>query len=373
MLQRDGSKVKVFISWSGQTSRQVAEALRDWLPSVLQTVEPYVSSEDIYKGVRWNVDVSKELEQSTYGILCVTADNIGAPWLNFEAGALSKSFDMGFVSPFLLGLNAGELSGPLAQFQSTTCERTDVFKLLKSINAVTKIPLDAIRLNAAFERWWPELHSSIESIEKAASDAKPQRKPSRTAEAMMTELLGLAREHQKALTNLLAPYAPDHSSTRVLAEVPVNYKEVTFLLGRLRGVSNRAARAKTPEPDTMVQMRALVMLLAQTLSPMIDSSTYEAIVRQYDPDGDEPLAFDTVRNAWPEILDAIKPISIVAWQLLSGGALVSLMENELTIALRNEDGGVRMFDRSDSYQALENVFAGTFGVTNIRFKAIPHP
>jgi hypothetical protein len=67
--------------------------LRDWLPSVIQSLEPYVSSEDIDKGTRWSSDIAKELDNSAYGILCVTQDNLAAPWINFEAGALSKSVD----------------------------------------------------------------------------------------------------------------------------------------------------------------------------------------------------------------------------------------------------------------------------------------
>lgn len=121
--------MKVFISWSGNKSHKVGLIFRDWLPSVIQNLEPYVSSEDIDKGARWSTDIAKELEDSTFGILCVTKENLHAPWLSFEAGALSKTMDKAFVSPFLFDIKRSEVNGPILQFQSTIFNKEDIKKI----------------------------------------------------------------------------------------------------------------------------------------------------------------------------------------------------------------------------------------------------
>jgi hypothetical protein len=38
--------MKLFVSWSQDTSRQIAQDFREWLPLVNQTIEPFMSEED---------------------------------------------------------------------------------------------------------------------------------------------------------------------------------------------------------------------------------------------------------------------------------------------------------------------------------------
>src|SRR5258705_112531 len=54
----------------------MAQALRDWLPNVLQTIEPWLSSEDIPFGDRWQTAISRALEGATAGIICLTRENL---------------------------------------------------------------------------------------------------------------------------------------------------------------------------------------------------------------------------------------------------------------------------------------------------------
>ena len=80
--------MKVLISWSGELSHRVALELRKQLPLFIQAVEPWVSSEDIAKGELWHTELAKELEDGSVGILCITRENVGSPWVNYEAGDL---------------------------------------------------------------------------------------------------------------------------------------------------------------------------------------------------------------------------------------------------------------------------------------------
>lgn len=70
--------MKVFISWSGERSKLLANALCEWLKPVLQSVEVWMSEADIEAGDRWGQEVAKELSASNFGIICVTPENLNA-------------------------------------------------------------------------------------------------------------------------------------------------------------------------------------------------------------------------------------------------------------------------------------------------------
>ncbi|MFX0196031.1 MAG: TIR domain-containing protein [Candidatus Hodarchaeota archaeon] len=157
--------MKVFISWSGPKSLEVAKALHSWLPFVINALEPWMSSDDIQKGTRWATSLAAQLEETRVGLICLTRGNLEAPWILFEAGALSKTLDHTFVCPYLVDLEPGDVEGPLAQFQSTKADKEDTRRLLHTINrALDSKALSEQRLNTIFERWWPDLEGKLSNL-----------------------------------------------------------------------------------------------------------------------------------------------------------------------------------------------------------------
>jgi len=159
------SAVKVFISWSGPRSQLLADALREWIHDVVQSVECFSSTEDIRAGQRWNNEINSWLNDTDFGVLCVTQENVTSPWLNFEAGALAKKInDDARVVPVTLGFAPAALDDPLKQFNGVRADKPGILKLIDSIVESSKATID---VSKAFERWWPDLEAKIESIPDA--------------------------------------------------------------------------------------------------------------------------------------------------------------------------------------------------------------
>ncbi len=185
--------MKIFISWSGNTSKEVAEYLRTWIEQIIQAAEPWISVE-IDKGKRWNQEISLKLEESKIGIFCITKENLNAPWILFEAGAISKSPDS-FVCTFLIDLVPTDLIGPLSLFQATKFNKEDLFKLLLTINqSIGKHKgrsLSQETLKSLFEKFYPELEVKIKQI--LASTKIDDGKEIRTDRELLEESIQILR------------------------------------------------------------------------------------------------------------------------------------------------------------------------------------
>jgi len=187
--------MNVFISWSGERSRAVAAALKEWLPDVVQSATAWMSEHDIDAGVRWSHRLTKVLEDSHLGVICLTPENQKAAWILFEAGALTKSFHESKLIPFLLDMSPHDVESPLAQFQAVQADRAGTLKLLESINASCPDPLPLDRLKRLFERLWPDLAVRIQAA--AASDSRRSKVPARSDRDVVNEVLEIVRSLAK--------------------------------------------------------------------------------------------------------------------------------------------------------------------------------
>lgn len=212
--------MNLFLSWSGSLSHEVAKALVWWVPQVIQAVRPWISSQDIEKGSRWFEEIGESLSNTDFGILCLTASNITAPWILFEAGALSKSLGQARVCPLLVNIKNADLQGPLAQFNTSGIGRDEIRKLVDALNARLSPELrrPESQLEEAFDVWWPRLDAKIKEAISSASESEDVKRtmPKRKAEDVLDEILELSRVTVQQLFRVgittVRPSGVDHVS-----------------------------------------------------------------------------------------------------------------------------------------------------------------
>lgn len=186
--------MRIFLSWSGERSRRLAEALKNWLPDLISFFDPWISSEDIEKGARWEIDLGTQLEATDIGIICLTPENLGAPWILFESGALAKSLGRSRVCTYLFDLQPSDLTGPLVQFQATTSTKADTFKLVKTLNKeLGNSARSPQQLDRVFSQWWPDLEKALDGISRITA----AHKHARSEREILEEVLDLARQQLK--------------------------------------------------------------------------------------------------------------------------------------------------------------------------------
>ena len=183
--------MKVFLSWSGAAERDFALFLREWLQLVIQAVKPWMSDKDIAKGSLSMAELGVALEGTSFGIVVLSAANQHSPWINFEAGAISKSVGQAKVVPLLLDLAKTDVTGPLSQFQAVdAAEKTEVLALLEAVNTQLSEPLPPPRLARFLDREWDDFAARLAGFRATA----PDHEPVRTDRDVLNEVLLVVRE-----------------------------------------------------------------------------------------------------------------------------------------------------------------------------------
>lgn len=246
--------VKVFISWSGERSQAVAEALRDFLPDVIAPIVPWMSRVDIDPGARWSHMLSAALDTTDIGILCLTPENKHEDWLLFEAGALAKSVERSAVIPYLIGMEPADVPrGPLTQFQAVRANREETWRLVGLLNQRLGNAVADDRLRRLFDRAWPDVEAAL-VLAPAVTDPATAPTP---VDSVLAEILDTVRELSRRMAETKIPgkdLAPElRDQLAELAEyAAVPGWVLPELSGPFTGVAIEFERDVTPEDSSSV-------------------------------------------------------------------------------------------------------------------------
>lgn len=257
--------MKVFLSWSGQRSKEVANLLNDWLCCVIQASRPWISTRDLDRGSLWFGEINDQLKDTTVGIICLTQENKTRPWILFEAGALAKGLSTSRVCTLLVDLEPKDIEDPLAQFNHTFPTRESVLGLVKTLNStLAGNGLDSRILEQVFDTYWSQFETRFAEI-LSTPEAQPPSKP-RPREDVLGEILENTRmlstrirrlEHETAegsrIREMKVPFRGSHEQVIAMAKAGIPIESILERFGGrypeefLRDLMSNYERSKSNE------------------------------------------------------------------------------------------------------------------------------
>jgi hypothetical protein len=235
--------MKVFISWSGDRSRAVAELLRRWLKCVVQAIQPWMSTHDIDRGALWISKINEELKDISTGILCLTKENLNRPWILFEAGALAKGLTSARVCTLLVDLKPADIEDPLAQFNHTLPNREGIRALLETLNsALGAEALEKETLDSAFEAYWPRFEKEFAECLQVSSATEGE---SRDDREILAEVLDHSRSTVQRLAALESMFPSHREQEAIRAHLEMTVREATTRIVQLEEMARMKAMETT--------------------------------------------------------------------------------------------------------------------------------
>ena len=192
--------MKVFISWSGELSKAIAESIKKWLPCIIQAADVFFSPEDIEKGEQWDTKISKELLECHYGIVCLTEENVSAPWIHFEAGALAKTLDSS-VATLMINISPTDIKGPLSRYQATKLNKEDFYQLIENINTQSDEPIKPEVLKTLFDNLWDKIENEFSDLISQYQKTSSSKKKAINNSEALEEILLLLRKQNSIISS----------------------------------------------------------------------------------------------------------------------------------------------------------------------------
>jgi hypothetical protein len=111
---------------------------------------------------------------------------------------LARDLSESKVTPFLVDLAASSLKGPLANLQATIANEEDVRRLILNLNESldrdSRLP--SSRVERSFERWWPDLESTLASLRLDLNTTNTDTRPT---EQVLDDLFIATKQIQRDL------------------------------------------------------------------------------------------------------------------------------------------------------------------------------
>lgn len=195
--------MKVFISWSGN-SKATAYAIYKALPTLFDSADAWISIEN-RSGSMWLLEIDKRLSSTDFGIVCVSKANQHAPWINFEAGALSRRVDAKReLMPVLLidFDDHGDVEGPITGCQMKMATLEGFFEIMNDLNQCELGPkISECVLRARVEAAWPEIEKAVNDVRSShESRDVEKRSDSEKLDEVLEVVRGLAVAVQPTVT-----------------------------------------------------------------------------------------------------------------------------------------------------------------------------
>jgi TIR domain len=161
--------MNIFISQTKGKSREVAEALHDWLRYELELGVPWMSTKNIPGRMEWRTEVRNALKEAKLGIFCITTDSLTNQWMLFEAGALFLNETP--IFPYVIDLETlTKIPDPIGNLQGKRIDEEGTRDLVTAINNALGEPIDTDTLARKFKSKWEILDKKLEGILKITVD-----------------------------------------------------------------------------------------------------------------------------------------------------------------------------------------------------------
>lgn len=167
-------QMKIFLNWSGEESRRVADLLREWLPELFDSVEPWMAADTFGRNNRWLEANSGGFDQAAMIVACITRANIHSDWSSLDPS--SFEYSVADIPPQLVLLASPDVNletfRPIKHPYNVLELGHDGLEILvQQINGLTDRPVQNDVLIDRFAAMWPRFEAKLKNRESRAQVA----------------------------------------------------------------------------------------------------------------------------------------------------------------------------------------------------------